>query len=785
MADPKSPSDDHAGRVMDPHTVERVAGTLGKQNAPIGQVPTDAPPRKTDSPGYMDIIIGGVRTVVSSVKPTTWFSPGQPVRPQAPETRGRQFDYRSGFNYRIAPRDEEGIDFSQLRALANTYPLLRTALERKKDQLVKLDWNVRVKGADLNAGVDKKEDPRLQQFRDFMVKPDRRQSYESWARALYEDLLVIDAPCIEPRRNRKGDLVSLDLIDGATIKRVIDDEGRTPLAPDPAYQQVLKGVPANNLTMDDIIYIPRNLRNDKLYGFSPVEQIVLTINIATRRELHKLEFYTQGTIPDAIFEMPEGWTLDQVKEFREYWNTYNEGNTANRRHGEFVPGGFKPHWTKEFILKDEYDEWLARIIFFALGLSPSSFIKEVNRATAETAKESAIEEGQEPYMVWWMDLLNLILRDQFGWEDIEAYWEQDDQVDPIAQAQADAADVDNAVLSLDEVRTRRGRSEYGIGPYISTPSGLIFVEDLIEAKKNKTAVMVYGGPAPAAPGLDPFGFAAKPGNLKKKRRNVRIPRNAKLDPQIDRYMARVAKFLKDRAENIVDQVLTQYPESGALKLAKARPPIKKTVDEILRDLDFNGWDVLFDGTADELSQIGTSAIANTLGRLEIGADREELFGILNARVQQAARTRAAEMVGMKLNEAGSLIANPNAKWAITSKTRDLLRNDIVKAFETGQTRAQLKRTLMENHAFSEARAKSISQTEISRANGNANMDAWKESGVVIGKQWHLSSDHPESDECNDNVAAGVIPIDDAFPSGAQTDPAHPGCLCDVSAVVEE
>ena len=78
-------------------------------------------------------------------------------------------------------------------------------------------------------------------------------------------------------------------LDGATIKRVIDDWGRTPqpyAGPDgatvypPAYQQVLKGLPAVNYAARDIMYRPRNVRAHRVYGYSPVQQILMTVNIA-------------------------------------------------------------------------------------------------------------------------------------------------------------------------------------------------------------------------------------------------------------------------------------------------------------------------------------------------------------------------------------------------------------------------------------------------------------------------------------------------------------------------
>ena len=97
---------------------------------------------------------------------------------------------------------------------------------------------------------------------------------------LVEDVLVIDAATIYPRYTRGGSLYSLDIIDGATIKPLIGEDGRSPEPPDPAYQQILKGVPAADFSAEELLYLPRNPRAHRLYGMSPVEQIALTVNIA-------------------------------------------------------------------------------------------------------------------------------------------------------------------------------------------------------------------------------------------------------------------------------------------------------------------------------------------------------------------------------------------------------------------------------------------------------------------------------------------------------------------------
>src|SRR5204862_2676680 len=125
---------------------------------------------------------------------------------------------------------------------------------------------------------------RAARLAEFWHQPDGERPFASWLRELLEDLLVLDAPALELRRNRGGDIIGLDVIDGATIKVLFDETGRRPKPPAPAFEQIFHGRPWKLLTSNGLLYLPRNPRPHKAYGFNPVEQIDMTINIALRRQ---------------------------------------------------------------------------------------------------------------------------------------------------------------------------------------------------------------------------------------------------------------------------------------------------------------------------------------------------------------------------------------------------------------------------------------------------------------------------------------------------------------------
>ena len=383
-----------------------------------------------------------------------WFGPLAPMPAQAPaEIAGRQFDFPSGYNLVTRPRAYEGTSFAELRALADSYDLIRLVIESRKDQIERLAWSIRAR-----ALGNTKSDPRIAAISALFACPDGVHPWPTWLRMVLEDLLVIDAPALYLRRSHDGRLCALEPLDGATIKRIIDDWGRTPVPPEPAYQQVLKGLPAVDYTTDELLYLPRNPRAHKVYGFSPVEQVQMTVNVALRRQIWTLQYYTEGNIPEALIGVPDTWTPDQIRQFQGYWDSLHEGNTAQRRHAKFVPGGVAKTFipTREPALKDPFDEWLARVVCYAFSVSPQPFVQQLNRATSETAQDAALAEGLLPLKAWVKQLCDRVIAREFAAPDLEFAWSDDAPSDPAKVASVAVDYVKAGIKSVNEVRTELG-----------------------------------------------------------------------------------------------------------------------------------------------------------------------------------------------------------------------------------------------------------------------------------------------------------------------------------------
>lgn len=399
---------------------------------------------------------------------TGWFGPSAPVTPLAPpEIAGRQWDFPAGYNLSTLSRPYEPVTFATLRALADGYDLLRLVIETRKDQVARHAWTINFRDG---ASPSPSDRDRIEAAKRFLARPDGVHGFADWLRILLEEVLVTDATALYMSRDRSGRLRALMPLDGATIKPILDSWGRTPqpyvesgtIVYPPAYQQILKGYPAIDYSVRDLIYRPRNVRVNRAYGFSPVEQIVTTVNIALRRQMFLLDYFTEGNIPDSLIGVPESWTPDQIASYQKYWDAYFDGDHGRRRRAKFVPGGVAKTFVQTSApeLKGAFDEWLARIVCFALSISPQALTQTMNRATAETQKDLSEEEGLAPILGWVKRLVDDVLSTELDGNDLEFCWCTGNQIDPAVQEKILSSYASSGILTLNEARAALGREPY-------------------------------------------------------------------------------------------------------------------------------------------------------------------------------------------------------------------------------------------------------------------------------------------------------------------------------------
>jgi Phage portal protein/Phage Mu protein F like protein len=688
-----------------------------------------------------------------------WFGPGEPMASVAPEeVKNRRFDYPFSTNLNPRPRSEShenAIDFITLQRMADPtlggLDLLRLAIETCKDRMAGQKWQI--VGRDGKDGGDK-----AKKITDLLAEPDGIRDFMSWQRMVLEDHYVIDHPAIYLKPTTKGIFLPTPIA-GATVKPITWIDGDVPFPPLPAYQRYLKGVAGPQYTLDEMIVRPYNPRPHQIYGMGPVEQSLNIVNLSLRRMLSQTEYYTDGTIPDALLVAPSGMNPDQIQDFQDAWDTVLAGQTAMRRHGRWVPNGTSIESAKVPDLTGAVDEWLARIICWCFSISPQALVKQQNRATAQTAKETSQEEGIEPRKLWFKGLMDTIIRRCYNAPELQFGWRDEEITDPLIKAQvfqiALGGGGSKPWMTPDEVR-----EGYGMDPFTDEQNAAMAPPPPVLPDAN-TPGGKQGDVKESASSQPP----AKDGKVQKKKSS------GTLKP-IDRDRASVTASVK-AIKGIMGAAFAKQKKAalaiadgliGKVAKASSNDPFAglssdKELAKLQADLEKQIKAMAEDGTSEGFDQVAHL----------ISAGEDELLAMLKQANEKAiawAKEHSAELV-TQINET----------------TREGLAALVTRAEEDGLSNDELAGLISDYSGFDDARAELIARTETAFADMQGNLAGWSASGVVEGKRWIVGAGCCE--DCQD-MEGQAVALDESFDyTGEEVDgpPAHPNCRCDCAPEV--
>lgn len=455
-------------------------GMLGPgPGASNSRAPAGPSSRRSGNPGLPAVPTAGSKySVERPDQPQPWvddidmdgnfYSPFQPVWPYGPPnvTRPREWDYPIGYNLNyVQPRMEL---MGMLRSLRASWGVLSTIIATRQDQLLRIPWTIQLR--DKPRGNSKSVD----EIRRFFRRPDGKLSYSQWTRLITDDLLVLDAPTIYFSRDRRGRPLTAERLDPITVFPLIDDAGRRPsstveideggltyLKRQPAFQQIIKGLPMLDLDESELMYVPMRPKAEMpMFGYPGTEQILIEAGEAVRKTLYQFNFWADGTIPDLIVSVPEGWSPRQIAMFQAHFDALLSGNISLKSKVRFLPGGMKPFDIKNSSgesLWSQRDETLIRLACYAYSVSPSPFIRQMNRSVAQNAQQMAEAEGLYPLMAFWKDdIIDPIIQERFGYEDIEFVFLPRPEPDAEKQAKIHQIQVREGIRPRNEVRDELG-----------------------------------------------------------------------------------------------------------------------------------------------------------------------------------------------------------------------------------------------------------------------------------------------------------------------------------------
>lgn len=245
----------------------------------------------------------------------------------------------------------------------------------------------------------------------------------------------------------------------------------------------------------------------------------------------------------------------------------------------------------------------------------------------------------------------------------------------------------------------------------------------------------------------------------------------RIEARMERTLRKFFREMADRAPGYVNW----YAYETKLRQLQAAEDF--SVEVIVDDKAFSGENDAFVGVffkeVEDSVSTGAAAGQNIYAR-NIG------ISSVDEMVQMVSKERIAYLVGKRLDRDGIIVDNPNAKYRVTDKTRNSVRQSISTSLSLGEDQKAAVERLRKTVA-DPARAELIAQTEA--VNGyQGGMYGYAKAAGAVAKEWQNLG---ATDFCKTNTDAGIIPIDDKFPSGHQQPSAHPRCRCGVRYVWPE
>ena len=460
------------------------------------------------------------------------FAPGLPITPGAINPVGadgradpRRYEYQVAQNINVAT-EQKLVPFKTLRGAADQIDIVRRCIEVLKSKITGIDWDITIAedaaekivaeiGGDhvrAMAQAREKFSDEIYRLRIFWENPDKANglTFIDWLMIALEEILVIDALAIWPQKTVGGDLYGLQILDGATIKPLIDDRGMRPMAPQAAFQQILYGFPRSEFaapsddieadgefTSDELTYLVRNRKATSVYGSSPVERCLPVADLYLRRQQWLRAEYTDGVLPELMFKVDPDFGNDPIL-LRQLESSLNDdlaGQTEQRKRARVLPAGFDPvqfdGYGEKF--KEVLDTYLVTSICGHFGVMPSEIGFSGHGGLGQSGhqkgeQESAQSIGVGPLVLWLSKMLTNISYTYLGMpRELEFKFMISEGRDTQQEAMRADTELRGATRTINERRSQLGLPLLdtpaadqpmlvaGAGVFLFTPDGIVNV----------------------------------------------------------------------------------------------------------------------------------------------------------------------------------------------------------------------------------------------------------------------------------------------------------------------
>ena len=423
----------------------------------------------------------------------------------------RVWQYPVGWNMPTGPRAYEAVSFTALEAISDRVDAVRKAIELIKDEVGNADFEIVLNDDRLlrKHGPDYLFEERME-IRRWFDHPDRIRGLDwgDWSAAALEEALVKDALSIYPRRTvgrdagpLGSDLYALQILDGKTIKPLIDMQGVRPARPNPAYQQFIYGVPRSEFAAppddetpvaefmaEELFYLPKVVRSKTVYGFPPVEQVMIAATTYLKREQWWQSYFTDSDMPGMFITASEDWNPDQILRYEAALHSRLASDPSWRWRMKVIPGGAHVTPVKQPNFEVGFDEFLIKVIAMVFSVTPAELgFAHAGGLGGRGFSEEQAKIQQRKGVTPWRNFLarkitSEVIHGIFKMPDLRFTFVDYEEEDSLKAAESNKLYVGMGAFTVNQIRNNLGQEPFPIAqanePMVMTTAGPVLLKNI-------------------------------------------------------------------------------------------------------------------------------------------------------------------------------------------------------------------------------------------------------------------------------------------------------------------
>ncbi len=705
-----------------------------------------------------------------------------------------KFLYKPPFGY---PRF---VDLPNIRRMA-AMPYVEMCITTIVDEASSVPWVIAVK-----EGIEptKVHEEQIKHVKSFYDNPNtNKESFDEIRRKYIRDILEVDSGVLIKMFNMKREMVEIMARDGSTFTKNPDIFGRIvdrdDLIIDPniattnkemtlmepgwitaadarekaAYFQYgwITGARPVPFGKKEIVWFERNPRTDSIYGRSPVEVLMNTIQTLIYAIEHNLEYFSDNSIPKGIIGL-DGADAEAIKAFKTQWEqqqrTKDSAGKWKKKFHNLPIVGKTPVFTRLQFTNAELEliesqKWWAKMVWACFGVTATEL------GYTEDAKGLANQIVQSN--IFRKRAINPILRleeykhnheilSEFGYPDIEFKFLMFDVEEETKKAALYKLQLEAGYKSINEIRREEGMDDVDWG------------EKMSEQERHEMN--------------NEFGEEGdSDGNQMGKEEND-LKKQSKLQSRTD------GKKKKTEEKGYQDNplILREFEVIDSDRLKESIIYLMKENEKKIKGLIEK--------------EIGKDKLMDIKSVDDVAKRIKELITFQGLKIISDALIRDTFMKGwddtekqldknfMVNNEALTFIQDytfENIK-GMTNEIVDDLRQELKRGIMAGEGITKLKDRVGKVFDAGEVRAEAIARTESSRAEGQGRLQAWKSSGETdYVKKWVTHFDKRTSAICK-RLDGQTVGIHENFKDNQtgwadQAEPAHVNCRSRAIYILKE